>query len=92
MKVAKMIDRYTVAITLADGPLDGVSEGDILVIGSEELKDPENGEVLGRLPRVRVKVTEVHPRFALAQTYILGPKPPPGGATVVNVGDEVSPL
>jgi hypothetical protein len=72
MKVAKILDQHTVAITA--GEADGMEKGTILGICGVEIEDPETKEVIGKLPTVRVKVTEVHPKFCVAETYRLSTK------------------
>lgn len=67
MKVAKIIDNYTLVITKRDGPFLGL--GDILCVGTEDVTDPETGEVIGQLDRLRVRITEVHDNFVVAETY-----------------------
>lgn len=86
MQVAKIIDCYTVAITSRDGPHLGA--GDILVIGSEEITDPENGERLGYLATLRVKVTEVYDKFVIAETYRLVSPREQQQVVTVNIGDQ----
>lgn len=84
MKVAKIIDCYTVAITKTDAPYLG--RGDILTIGSQEIIDPETGESLGRLPQLQVKVCEVYDKFVIAETYRYACTDP---LVTVNIGDPV---
>lgn len=87
MKVAKIIDRYTVAIT-TKGATHYPMCGDILLVGGEDIVDPETGYVIGQMPTARVKVTEVYEQFVVAVTYrIVGPEDPP--FISVNVGDDV---
>lgn len=69
MKVAKVIDCYRLAITKRDGPFLGL--GDILVVGTEDIIDPETGEVIGHWPGLRVKVIDVYDHFVVAETYRL---------------------
>lgn len=90
MKVAKLVDRYTVAITRGDGrSLQVLNIGDILCICSSDavVIDPDTGEKLGNLPVLRVKVTEVYDRFVIADTYQLSCNP--YRVVTVNIGDEV---
>ena len=44
--------------------------GDLLCITSDVI-DPETGDVIGQYPNLRLKVTEVYPRFCVAETYRL---------------------
>lgn len=89
MKVAKILDLYNVVITKTDGP--HLRYGDILVIHSEPVIDPETGENLGELPTLRVKVTEIYDKFILAETYRMAiSKTDP--AVVINIGDTVTPF
>lgn len=67
MKVAAIIDQYTVAVTRDPG--DDPLTGEILTISGILITDPETGEDLGLLPGLRVKIADVHPRFLLAETY-----------------------
>lgn len=103
MKVAKIIDKYTLAITKKGG--EWVSTGDILCIGSQRIIDPETGQFIGAVPTLRVKVTEIHDKFVIAETYriISGaeialadiyPFAPPAEPVevTVNIGDDVWPL
>ena len=96
MKVAKILDSYRVAVTKTDGPYLGT--GDILVIGNEDVVDPETGEIIGKLPTVRVKVVDVYDKFVVAETYrLVQPfsgsglifEKNPATVVTVNVGDEV---
>lgn len=89
MKVAKIIDRYTVAITRKG---EWLAVGDTLAIGGDPVIDPETGETIGELPLLRVKVTQVFEKFVIAETYRLVPALASlaDRATVtVNVGDDV---
>ena len=87
MKVAAVLDRHTVAIN--SGADAGVMTGDLLCITSDVI-DPETGDVIGSYPNLRLKVTEVYPRFCVAETYRLA-LPGERVAVVVNVGDDVQP-
>lgn len=87
MKVAKIIDNYTVAVTrdrLGTTP----KVGDILGVGSVKIYDPENGEFLGALSRYGLKVTKVREQFLVAETYVLSSRDDPA-LIDVNVGDVV---
>lgn len=84
MKVAAILDAFSLAITKRDGPHLGI--GDILCIGEgAEVIDPETGEVLGRLDMLRVKVTDVYEKFVVAETYRMDGKEP---VVTVNIGDQ----
>lgn len=98
MKVAKILDEYRAAITRTGGP--PLYHGDILVIGSDDVVDPETGEVIGKLPAVRVKVSEVYDKFVVAETYrLVEPftrtgfvfQVNPAVVVSVNIGAEVYP-
>lgn len=81
MKVAKIIDRYTVAIATYDTT---VKPGAILGIAEDDIIDPENGENLGGHTKLRVKVTEVHERYCIAETYRLTAE---RQKVTINIGD-----
>lgn len=71
-KVARILNSREVAINR--GSKDRVREGmyfDILDPVSEDIQDPDTGEVLGSVsrPKVRVKVTRVEDRLCVASTY-----------------------
>lgn len=71
-KVARILNSREVAINR--GSKDGVREGmyfDILDPVSEDIEDPDTGEVLGSIsrPKVRVKVTRVEDKLCVASTY-----------------------
>lgn len=87
MKVAKVIDRYTVAIT-KDKIGNMAFVGDILGVKTELILDPETDEVLGYLPKYRVKVTAVYQNFILAETYRIAGRDEP---FLINIskGDDV---
>lgn len=87
MKVAAVIDAHTVAINA--GTTAGVMAGDFLCITSDVI-DPETGDVIGSYPNLRLKVTEVYPRFCVAETYHLVDRAN-NHTAVVNVGDDVQP-
>ena len=70
--VALIEDEYTLVINR--GADAGVAAGMTFAVLSEtsrRITDPESGRVLGRLPeeKLRVKVFDVHPLFARAETY-----------------------
>lgn len=70
--VALVEDEYTLVINR--GADAGVAPGMTFAVLSENsrrITDPESGQVLGRLPeeKLRVKVFDVHPLFARAETY-----------------------
>lgn len=90
MKVAKILDCYTVAITKTDGPLLGL--GDILSIGTEPVIDPETGECIGHYPQLRVRVIQVYTKFVIAETYrLITQRDTDRKKVTVNVGDDVLP-
>jgi hypothetical protein len=70
-KVAEITDRYTLIINR--GEQDGVQEGMIFVVQGRggDVKDPDTGNSLGPKPfeKLRVKVTDVYPKFSVAETY-----------------------
>lgn len=73
-KVAKVLSRRQVALNI--GRSDGVQEGmlfDIFVPGSDEIRDPDTGTVLGTVDRrkvkAHVKVTSLQDKFCVASTY-----------------------
>ena len=70
--VALVEDEYTLVINR--GAEAGVTPGMTFAVLSEasrRIVDPESGRELGRLPeeKLRVKVFDVHPLFARAETY-----------------------
>jgi len=70
--VALIEDEYTLVINR--GAAAGVAAGmtfAVLAETSRRITDPETGRELGRLPeeKLRVKVFDVHPLFARAETY-----------------------
>jgi hypothetical protein len=70
--VALVEDEYTLVINR--GADAGVAPGMTFAVLSEtsrRITDPESGRELGRLPeeKLRVKVFDVHPLFARAETY-----------------------
>ena len=71
-KVAQVLNAREVAINR--GYADGIKEGmyfDVISLDSGEIKDPDTNEVLGSIKRtkVRVRVTEVQEKLAVASTY-----------------------
>ena len=70
-KVAAVINRRELIINR--GADAGVQEGMKFKVMDHllEITDPESREILGTLERekVRVKVSEVHPKFSIAMTY-----------------------
>ena len=70
-KVAAVINRRELVINR--GTAAGVQEGMKFKVMDRllEITDPESHETLGTLERekVRVKVSEVHPKFSVAMTY-----------------------
>ena len=70
-KVARVLNTREVALNM--GMNDGVEVGmyfDVLDAKSEDIRDPDTGERLGsiRRPKVRVRVTRVQEKLALAST------------------------
>lgn len=86
MKVAKILDQTRVVVTTEAYELH---PGDVLIVNSEKITDPTSGESLGQLPTLRAKVTEVFPKFVVAETYPLIPTEPTKKSTGVSVGDSV---
>lgn len=73
--VALVEDEYTLVINR--GANAGVMPGmtfAVLAEGSRRITDPETGHELGRLTeeKLRVKVFDVHPSFARAETFSTG--------------------
>ncbi|MCY4351844.1 MAG: hypothetical protein OXC45_01920 [Gemmatimonadetes bacterium] len=71
-KVAKVLNSREIAINI--GSANGVTEGmyfDVMSLDSGEIKDPVTNKVLGSIKRtkVRVRVTEVQEKLAVASTY-----------------------
>jgi hypothetical protein len=71
-KVARVLNSREIAINV--GKDHGVVVGmlfDVMNPKGEDIKDPDTGEVLGSLlrPKVRVKVTQVQDKLAVASTY-----------------------
>lgn len=68
-RVASVLPDYEVAFNV--GASKGVEVGDVAtVFGYTPVNDPETGEELGRVRRVRLqlKITSVEDRFSLGQT------------------------
>ena len=85
MRVAKVIDSYTLAIT--GGADVWVEVGEWLIV-AENIIDPETGESLGTYPNLKVLVSHVFPRFCVAETTV-DDRRNRYKTLVVNVGDEV---
>lgn len=71
-KVARVLNSREIAINV--GSENGVLVGmffDVMDPKGENITDPDSGELLGSIerPKVRVKVTKVHERLAVASTY-----------------------
>ena len=71
-KVARVLNDREIAINV--GTANGVSSGmyfDVVDTQYEDILDPDTGEVLGSFerPKVRVKVTHVQKKVAIAATY-----------------------
>ena len=71
-KVARILNSREVVLNI--GSHEGVEPDmhfDILDASSQEIKDPDSGEVLGSLnrPKVRVRITHVQSLLSVATTY-----------------------
>lgn len=71
-RVARILNSRELAINL--GAEHGVKVGMIFRVmdaKGEDIKDPETGEIIGSIPRpkVRVRVTQVFDKVSLAETY-----------------------
>lgn len=70
-KVAEIVDRHTLIINR--GEADLVRPGMVFrVMGlGGDVRDPDTGDSLGPRPfeKTRVKVTEVYPKYCVAETY-----------------------
>ena len=71
-KVAQILNSREVVLNI--GSHEGVEPHmhfDILDAGSQDIRDPDSGEVLGSLnrPRVRVRITHVQSLLSVATTY-----------------------
>ena len=70
-KIARILDEYTVVITI--GYEHGVEEGMRFIIyePGDEVKDPDTGDSLGTFEYVKAKVeaTNVNEKFSTAKTY-----------------------
>jgi len=85
-KVARVLNAREIAINV--GAARGVTVGmyfDVIDTHDEEIKDPDTEEVLGSIerPKVRVKITHVQEKLAIASTY---------KAESVNIGGDGGPL
>lgn len=87
-QVAKILDCYSVALNR--GSEHGVTAGEIYTIASTDVIDPETGENLGRYSKLRVKVTDVYPKFCVAETYRI-PMSGEDREFTVNIGDPAIP-
>jgi hypothetical protein len=67
-KVAKFLDAHSLAVTR--GINHGVKIGDVVAI-TVDILDPETGEFLGSMERIRLKVADAFPQFCVAETYRL---------------------
>lgn len=81
-KVARILNDRDIALNI--GGDQGVSVGmffDVLDTSGEEIRDPENNELLGSVDRVkvRVKVTRVQDKLSVASTF---------EKTRINIGGE----
>lgn len=70
--VARVEDEYTLIINR--GAEHGVTDDMIFAVMADDIDpiiDPETNEVIGQLPKekLRVKVSEVHPKYSRAVTY-----------------------
>ena len=77
--VARVEDEHTLIINR--GSEHHVTEGmvfGVLAEDGDQIIDPETGDVIGELPSVklRVRVTEVHPRYSRAATFVKYQPPP----------------
>jgi hypothetical protein len=71
-KVARVLNSREIVI--AAGAESGVDVGmyfDVMDPKGEDVTDPDTGKILGSLqrPKVRVRITSVQPRIAVASTY-----------------------
>jgi len=71
-KVAQILNSRDLALNI--GEENGVTLGmifDIVDPKGDQVRDPDTGEVLGSLdrPKVRVRISAVHPRLSVASTY-----------------------
>lgn len=85
MQVAKVLDTYRVAINR--GAAQGITHGAVLHI-AEDIIDPETGGVLGTAPDLLVRVTDVHERYCVAETFNTARFG--NHLQHVNIGDHVS--
>lgn len=84
-QVAQLLDQFSLALNR--GSENGVMAGDIYTIGSKDIIDPETGEHLGRYGKLRVKVTDVYPKFCVAETYRILTSDERESKVEVEVGD-----
>ena len=83
-KVAKVLNKREVALNVGKKHrVDVGMQFDVLASAADEIIDPDTGEVIGALnrPKVRVEVTVVGQRFAVASTF---------RTIEVNVGGSIS--
>ena len=71
-KVARILNSRELALNI--GSNDGVKTGmlfDVLDPKGEDIRDPDTQEILGSIkrPKVRVKITSVQEKLAVASTY-----------------------
>ncbi len=71
-KVARVLNEREIAINI--GTAHGVDVGmyfDVMEAQGQDIKDPDTDEVLGSVerPRVRVQITHVQDKLAVASTY-----------------------
>lgn len=88
-RVAAIIDCYHIAINR--GSEHGVAWGNTFAINWKTVIDPETGEDLGQIPGLRVKVSEIYPKFCVAETFSDGQIVPILSRPKefeVNIGDE----
>lgn len=85
MSVARVLDAHTVVVT--GGTDIGVTAGEVLQI-REDIIDPETGEKIGVYPDLKVRVTDVHPRFCVAETFCQ-PQGRNDVTITINIGDAV---
>lgn len=87
IRVATFLDEYRVALN--KGSNDGIKSGTFVTVRSEIL-DPDTGEFLGSLHKGNLVVTEVYPKFSIAETYGKTRDPKEKWITIC-VGDIVEP-
>ena len=72
-KVAKVLNSREIALNVGrEHGVDIDMQFDVLDSRTDQIKDPDTGEVIGALnrPKVRVKVTVVGERFSVARTFL----------------------